>query len=313
MEKKLCLLFFRVVKLDIVSPDRHMGENVPRIALTRPVLYFACLQYAAHIMVLRGELEGPVEERYHNKAIRRLIDSLASHPNPETDEALLATTVILRMSEQFSEIEEDAQHHLGGASSLFATNGVKWSPFQTDLRGTAFWIYLRESLRLCFLHEERCRFDMNLIEDEATFSPAPDEVWTNRMTHLLAKCCNVCFAEPDLDIQQGHLENLREVIDLWVKSLPQSFHAWRYQEEEFDPFPTVYFLSTWHGKTHVESNLIEHSLRSGTEIAWQQYYTAKVMLAVHTKRTYYTGDLLEINRYTEVLMSISESILMALT
>ena len=235
-------------KLDIVSPARHMCQTIPSLALSRPVLYYACLAYASHIKVLNGELDASVEEQYGNEAISLLIQALATHSsNNETDEALLATSVILRMSEQFAEIGDDAQRHLGGALSLFTTTSTKWSSFQTDALGTTFWIYIRQSLRLCFLDEVGCRFDINLIEKDTTFTPAADAVWTNRMTYLLAKTCNTCFAEKDRNAQNIQLDELRVTLDLWTRSLPPCFNAWYFRDDDFDLFPTIQFLSAWHG------------------------------------------------------------------
>ena len=104
-----------------------------------------------------GKLEQSTEELYQDKAIGLLIPLFSSHSEPWKDESLLATTVILRMSEQFG---DDAQHHLNGVFSLFGNSDRKWASFLTDLR-VAFWIYLRESIRICFLYEQGCRFDMD--------------------------------------------------------------------------------------------------------------------------------------------------------
>ncbi|KAL8852641.1 MAG: hypothetical protein Q9221_002521 [Calogaya cf. arnoldii] len=107
--------------LDIVSSARHFGHSVPRLALKEPVLYYACLAYASHVMTLQGRLTPEDEAEYHNKAFSLLIPLLTSRPVPSEDAALLATSVILRMSEQFAELAEDAQHHLNGAFSLFVS------------------------------------------------------------------------------------------------------------------------------------------------------------------------------------------------
>ena len=59
-------------------------------------------------MGLQGQLQQKEEVEYHDKAIAQLIPSLSSGAEPAENPALLATTVILRMSEQFSELAEDA-------------------------------------------------------------------------------------------------------------------------------------------------------------------------------------------------------------
>ena len=264
--------------LDIVSPARHFGQTVPRLALTEPVLFYACLAYASHVMSLMEKVDKASEETYQSQAIGLLIPLLDSREQPWTDEVLLATAVILRMSEQFSEVAEDAQHHLNGAFSLFGTSGQKWSPFNTGLRGIAFWIYLRESIRVCFLFEQACRFDMSLIEDYA-FEQAPDEVWSNRMTYLLARTCNACWGSAVVD-GEGEMARLNSAIDAWKRGLPSTFLPWSTCAGD-GPFPTIRVLSTWH------------------LIGWQQYYAAKVMLAVHSKLAYPAGSFLDHNRYMQ--------------
>ena len=102
------------------------------------------------------------------------------------------------MSEQFFELGDDAQHHLNGAFSLFDNPNHKWSPVLTDLRGAAFWIYLRESIPICFLYEQGRRFDIGLIGEEV-FGFGLDEAWANRMTYLLARVCILCWGDAPID------------------------------------------------------------------------------------------------------------------
>lgn len=201
-------------------------------------------------MSLRSEVSVSVKERYHNHAINLLIASLSSDPNPEDRDVLLATVVILRMSEQFSEIYEDACCHLAGAASLFSLKAriSRWSSHQTDLAGTAFWIYIRESLRLSFLNEEACQFDLRLIQEEKYFDSAPEEVWTNRMTFILAKVCNACFGELDSTDQRKQFQELDTQLNSWVNCVPKSFRPWWFKKDGFGPFPGIAFLSTWHGE-----------------------------------------------------------------
>lgn len=236
-----------VEKLDIVSSLRHFGQTVPRLALTEPVLYYACLAYASHVMFLKGKLDEYVQEHFQNKAIGLLIPLLSPHLAPATDEALLATTVILRMSEQFSELADDAQHHLNGAFSLFSTTGEKWSPFQTDIRGVAFWIYLRESIRLCFLNEHGCQFDLSVVDYEPIKTPVPDEVWTNQMSYLLAKLCNACWGDYSDSVRQSMKEEIQADMEEWKMHLPDTFQPWCFNQKDYQPFATMKFLSPWHG------------------------------------------------------------------
>jgi hypothetical protein len=236
-------------KLDDVSPERHFGRTVPRLALSEPVLFYACLAFASYVMVLWGKLEKSIQEQYQDKAIGLLIPSLSSPMALSRSEPLLSTTVLLRMIEQFSEIGEDEQHHLKGAYSLFTTSVHKWDPFQANNQGTTFWTYLRLTLRVCFLSEQGCQFNLGLCqnEDEAIFTPAPDEVWTNRMSYILARLCNACWAESDGILKMSKLKELGRILDQWEKGLPNSFMPWYFRQEDFEPFPTIRYLCSWHG------------------------------------------------------------------
>ena len=265
--------------LDIVSPARHMSQTVPRLTASCLVLRYACLSYAANMLWLRKEIPTSEKDHYHDQVISRMINALATHPNPEHDETLLATAVILRMSEQFYEITEDIKHHLIGAASLFSSRppAAKWSPYHTDLSGTAFWIYLRETLLICFMSEEACQVDLSLVEHEEVFASAPDEVWTNRSSYLLALACNVYFGgENNLEAVE-----LQTLIELWIKDIPASFRPWCVLPSDDGPFPRIFFYSTWH------------------EVAWHQILAAQVLLAVHALKSYSTTNVLEIHRYTE--------------
>lgn len=235
-------------KLDIVSSARHFGQSVPRLALREPVLYYACLAYASHVMTLQGQLTPEDKAEYHNKAFGLLIPLLTSRPVPSQDAALLATSVILRMSEQFAELAEDAQHHLNGAFSLFGNAHTKWSPFHLDLGGTAFWIYLRESLRLCFLNEQTCQFNLDLIECDLDNLNNLDEAWANRMTYLLARTCNICWGKSgSRSILQARIDQLQDLVENWQDSLPETYRPWYDDQKPTDVFSTIHYLSTWHG------------------------------------------------------------------
>jgi hypothetical protein len=167
--------------------------------------------------------------------------------------------VILRMSEQFSEVQNDMQCHLIGASSLFASKST-WRLDEPSVGSAPFWVYIRQNIRMCFLNEQPCQFDVDAYAATMSYSPAPDTVWTNRITYLLARLCTACWkpsesSTDDLD----RFEHLQTSIDRWKKSLPESFQPWCHFEEEFEPFPTIRYVSIWHGNSPLfclDSNLL---------------------------------------------------------
>ncbi|KAI9751632.1 MAG: hypothetical protein M4579_005979 [Chaenotheca gracillima] len=269
------------VWLDIVSAAAHFSRTVPQLALTEPCLRSACCAYASHVMVLQGKLDKAVGERYLDEAIGLLIPLLSSDEVSAKKEILLATTVILRMSEQFAEDWDDAQYHLNGAFSVFTSMGAKWSVWDTSVSGTAFWVYFRQSIRVAILHEQASKCDMNLLLHEDTFTDAPDEVWSNRICLLLAQSCNACWAEPDLVQRQATIDRLRSRLELWKSNLPESFQPWCFVQNKYDPFVTIRYLASWH------------------VLGWQQYYAAKVLIALYSNDRPRDGNLLALNQYME--------------
>lgn len=285
------------MQLNIVSAARHMTETVPAQALTDDLLYYSCLAYSSHVMVLQGLLDPSLESDYHDKAINLLIPMLSQDSGTWSRGTIVATTVILRMSEQFSELGDDGQYHLNGAFSVFAAAGRRWSPYQTDLEGVSLWIYLRECIRICFLGEQSTHCDLSILDDESLFKPAPDEVWTNRMTLIIAKLCNVLWAGALPSPRDCRLAEVRRLLDEWELLLPPSFQPLAHVQVENEPFPIIHYLATWHGKCKI--SMSQFKIDTTAVIGWQFYYTARVMLAVYGSVTDRVG-ILGATRHLEV-------------
>lgn len=159
---------------------------------------------------------------------------------------LVATVVILRMAEQFSEVKDDARCHLVGASSLLLTKPI--TEEQPSLGAAAFWLYMRQAIRAAFLNEEPCKFDTTLVELRNETTQAADAVWTNRVTTLLARTCSACW-DPSLKPPLRHalLAELKRLLEVWEASLPESFRPWSEFQPQNDTFPTINYISPWHG------------------------------------------------------------------
>ncbi|KAJ6030191.1 uncharacterized protein N7446_000748 [Penicillium canescens] len=254
------------VWLDIVSSDRSFSQTVPSLALHKPALYYACLAYAAHVLSLWGSCDRARADYLHNEVITRLIPKLDLNSQLLPEDDLLATIVILRMSEQYSEPEQDTQCHLNGAYSLLTSTKFKWSPGDIDLKGTVFWTFVRQTLRLCFLSEQECGFDLSIVNSNNMTSPAPEQVWTNRMTYLSAQVCNACWWSPLLDDASRDclLDAVEKGVDSWRDSVPETFKPWYYHQSLSDSFPTIRYLSSWHGKSIYRPYFKSNSLLTAT-------------------------------------------------
>lgn len=221
---------------------------MPRLALSNPVLYYSCLAYAARVLNLRRRFHATKAEYYYNEAISLMIPLLDPKSQAVSTDILTSTTVLLRMSEQFSEPDEDAQCHMNGAFSVFKNAAPTWSPNRVDVQGVSFWIFVRQTLRICFLFEQDCRFDLGIVDSSNILDPAGDEVWANRMTFHLANVCNACWSShPEDSRSEQHLKKLENDITAWRQALPETFRPWFYQQKSDEPFPTIRYLSRWHG------------------------------------------------------------------
>ena len=244
------------LKLDIVSQQRHYSCTIPKLALEEPVLYYACLAYSSLLLHLNDGLDKSIHDDFQNRAIAILIP-LLPHCATGADEALLATTVILRMGEQFSELAEDAQHHLRGAFSLFTTTQEKWSPTMTHVRGVTFWIYVRECIRASFLNQEGCRIVLDTIDVGLPAPTDDDEVWVNHVTYLLARLCDACWGGSDTATKESMMGHVSSALDTWHADLPNSFRPWYFVRQDYQAFPVVKLLSPWHGNHYNQNPTLE--------------------------------------------------------
>lgn len=218
------------------------------MALQKPVLYAGCLAYAAHIMVLLGQGDKATHDKFHDRAIETLVPLLLSIDPPGNDDALLATAIILRMSEQFSELADDQQHHLRGAQSIITTARDRWSVAGTDIRSVCFWTHVRESIGISILNEEPCALNLGGIDTDLSAADTPEESWTNYTTYLLAKTCSACWGRGNEGIRQAMREQVMGELDRWSQAVPDVFRPWAFVHEDAQPFPVVKYLSSWHGE-----------------------------------------------------------------
>lgn len=254
--------------LDIVSPDHHLSRAAPILALTDPLLYSACLAYASHVQHLLGRLDKAAQQRYNENAIKLLIHRLSKDPSTWSEGSVLTTTVLLRVTEQFSEIAEDGEYHLNGAFSITASAGRTWSLEPVDLETSAFWTYLRMSVRMCFLCEHATKGDPVALVRIPSISPHRDggamaeAALTNRMTYLMARICNACWP-PSRDVDRTELLSLQADLQSLEDSLPQTFEPCSSVALVNGPYQRIRYISSWHA------------------IFWQFFYAAQVLLATN--------------------------------
>ncbi|KAE8358131.1 hypothetical protein BDV27DRAFT_138185 [Aspergillus caelatus] len=274
--------------LDIVSSNRFFGIYVPRMTVSEPALHSACLAYASQVLYLHGRVPREIKEELHDRALRQLTPTFTSSYQGRSAECLLASTVLLRMTEQFLELGEDHQHHLYGSSTLFETELHQLSLFDDNLRNSSFWAYLRGAIRISFLLERPSPFRLeylSFIESSRGNGQMSDEAYANCMTYFIAELCTLCWSEPGALGSDGEvasrIHRLQGVINEWKSNLPASFNPWYTDFRENDIFPDVRYLAPWHC------------------VAWQFFYAAQVMIAVYLPAIREQSNVFQLTRTLE--------------
>ncbi|OJJ02060.1 hypothetical protein ASPVEDRAFT_83580 [Aspergillus versicolor CBS 583.65] len=273
--------------LDIVSPNRFFGLHVPQLAATETALLSACLAYASQVLYLHGRIAAPVKETLHDRTLRLLTPLLTTCQQSHPLGSILATTVLLRMTEQFLELGEDRQHHLYGSSTLFESEFDEWSIFDQNLSSTAFWAYLRGSIRVSFMLERPSPFELGRLqilnmEYAAKDVNLTDEAYTNIMTYLIAELCTAVWGTPSSPADSAaRVKRLEQAISDWRQHLPPSFQPWYVKFDESDTFPDVRYLASWH------------------YVAWQFFYAAQIMLAVYSPTIGSESNVFNLTRLLE--------------
>lgn len=285
-----------MIQLDVTSPNRYFGVHIPRMAITQPVLLSACLAYASHVLHLHGIVSAHLEEHLHDRALRLLtpLVTLYREASPSAREndvlgAILGTTILLRMKEQFLEPGEDRQHHFRASSTLFETLYDNASPSDDSLSSASLWAYLRGTIRVSVLLGQPCPFALEHLKSSGLSSSCgtlTDEARANIMTYLMAEVCTVSWQSRQRDRRtmqstspstpsysmspsafspdriESEIARIERALDEWESNLPASFQPWYVHRSEHDVFPEVFYLADWHC------------------VAWQFFYTARIMLAV---------------------------------
>ena len=221
--------------LDVTSPSRHFALTIPRLAISNPVLLYACLAYSSKALFRISSLS----EQYVNACIKLLIPLLSDEVFVSSDETLLATLVILRHVEQYAEVPEDKGAHLSGSFSLIASQKVLHP--HDSLPGAALWTYMRQDVRQALLNRSSPKLTPShgiQIGNLGDGQVVCESVWADRFCHLAALACTFAWGGDEGEVDGDELENLLECCK---KNLPN----------EYLPFHTtgrsIQFLASWHG------------------------------------------------------------------
>jgi hypothetical protein len=208
----------------------------------------ALLCFAAkHLSNVPGSGVDPtVADAYHQECVTQMIPQLQDEAGVLED-ALLAATVLLRMYEIMKGMGQgDNQYHLWGASSLVSIQKINVNT--RNLRHTAFWAYLRQDVTIALATNQPTKLNLESCGVELEFTEVDDDIWTNRMTFLLAKTVNFCFGPDEKTMERW--TTLKGEVDLWKERAPASFKPFYTQPHGIhgEPFPSIWLLFPWHSK-----------------------------------------------------------------
>lgn len=173
-----------------------------------------------------------------------LIPLLDDLPAAIQDDAILATIVILRMSEQHNEYDTDRQFHLvPGAFSHYGPIR-RSSTTEGGLQEATFYSNVKSDIRVAILERRWTKLAVDSWPlDNA--EPQNDADWANRVTWLLVQAINLCYGGQDIPgLLPRHL--LERYVDEWKRDLPDTFDPYYFHEPDTEPFPVIRLLAPWH-------------------------------------------------------------------
>lgn len=213
------------------------------------MLHFAIIACSAHILRLLDKRRIDLtdkEEEYQSKSVRLLIPVLNNLESAVQDEAILATIVILRMSEQYDEYHFDRQCHLVPGAFVHLGPSTSSSTSGGGLLQATYYSYVRADLRMAILGQCSTRISLESWPYNEN-SPSTDADWANRMTWLLVHAINLCYGK-DIRGVMSYLQ-LNTLIDGWRANLPSTFEPYFYTDEPRDAFPIIRLLCPWNGRS----------------------------------------------------------------
>lgn len=192
--------------LDITAPAQHFASTIPRLSLSNPILMFACLAYSARALLPDSSLS----EQYSGACAKLLIPLLSDEGFVGSDETLLATLVILRHVEQYTEASQDQAAHLLGAFSLVALR--RDPPPRDSLPGAALWTYMRQDIRQALLNRAPPKLKPSHGIRLNNFDGDHGESsWADRACHLAALACTFAWGGAEGEVDGAYLGQLLDV------------------------------------------------------------------------------------------------------
>lgn len=227
---------------DITDPVRSFEFEVPRRALTEPLLRHAiCAFSARHLHRAEGRTGGEEEALDHqNKCLELLIPAMSG--GQFISVSTLTAVAVMRQNEEMD--EHDHRFHLEGASRIF--NMAPQFATVGGLGEAAAWLCLREDIYVSLTTQSPMNIRTDSFYRSATILQDSDFSRTQRMVVGLAVLLKRAFTSP---LDQADILASETEITEWHRSKPASFEAIYYRPRSLKDnrcYPEIWMLSPHH-------------------------------------------------------------------
>ena len=239
--------------MDSCDDLRHYSLAVPRLALHDSMILNSILSLASRYDALRQNQSPCVEAiRYNNRCIESLIRSLSKPPETYGSELLVA--VVMARSYEECDFELDLSHfHLSGTRNLLTHDNVTRLASKGGLAEASCWVHLRQSIYAYIVRQRPVDSHLDAFARLTAFSRKDDSAYANQMVYHFARVLSLFFPTTQPSGFKGggsddSWTSLRQEIDGWHASKPQSFKPIFYGPETIQGFPTLMMLGAAPGK-----------------------------------------------------------------
>ncbi|KAK8183121.1 hypothetical protein IWZ00DRAFT_368909 [Phyllosticta capitalensis] len=272
--------------VDCCDENGHFGTEVPRRAMSYPVIANAILALTSRVLNGAHGTEDLQSASYMSECLRILIPVLED-PLAALDENLLAAIVILRLYEEMD--DRDQKTHLYGGTRLI--NSIAHMLPRGGLGEAAAWIFIRQDLYVSLTTGEPVNCNLEIYRKSHVFEEESDCAWANRIIYIFAHVLNYCSQQNQSE-ENSSIERWKQLgdeVEAWNTNKPHHFRPlWVNEPKETgSPFPEIWMTLPAH-------------------VVGQQYYSlAKILLAS------YDPHLLRLGFGSHKLRKISEGIILS--
>ncbi|KAK8170212.1 hypothetical protein IWX90DRAFT_502455 [Phyllosticta citrichinensis] len=272
--------------VDCCDEAGHFGTEVPRRAMSYPVIANAILALASRVLNGAHGTEDLQSASYMSECLRILIPVLED-PLAALDENLLTAIVILRLYEEMD--DRDQKTHLYGGTRLI--NSIAHMLPRGGLGEAAAWIFIRRDLYVSLTTGEPVNCNLEIYRKSHVFEDESDCAWANRIIYTFAYVLNYC-SQQNQEEDNSSFEQWKQLcgdVEAWNANKPHHFRPlWVNEPKDIgSPFPKIWMTLPVH-------------------VVGQQYYSlAKIPLAS------YDPHLLRLGFGSHKLRKASEGIILS--